>query len=106
MTDIAQLLFRGFGPVVEGIQLAVPDVPQVPAPVSLSQTIALDFNDSWWSLWWRRMRGYKAFAKKFSDLISAETEDFMTQMKDVQTADIQAELLEELEHFPKNREAY
>ncbi len=99
VTETAELLFRGFGPAVEGIQLAVPEVPQVPAPVSLSQTIALDFNDSWWSLWWRRMRGYKAFAKKFGDLISAETEDFMVQMKDVQTADIQAELLGELEHF-------
>ncbi|MGK7653836.1 dynamin family protein [Roseovarius sp. B08] len=99
VTETAQLLFRRFGPAVEGIQLAVPDVPQVPAPVSLSQTIALDFNDSWWSLWWRRMRGYKAFAKKFGDLISAETEDFMIQLKDVQTADIQVELLGELEHF-------
>ena len=35
--------------------------------------------------WWRRTRGYKAFAKRFHKLISAETEDFMHQLKVVQT---------------------
>ncbi|MEO1138468.1 MAG: dynamin family protein [Pseudomonadota bacterium] len=99
VSDTAHLLFRGFGPAVEGIQIAVPNVPQIPSPVTLGQTIALDFNDSWWSMWWRRTRGYKAFANKFRDLISAETEDFMTQMKDVQTADIRAELITELKYF-------
>ncbi len=99
VNEIACLLFTGFGPAVEGIQLAVPEVPQVPAPVSLGQTIALDFNDSWWAMWWRRTRGYKAFANKFRDLISAETQDFMVQMKEVQTADIRAELIAELKHF-------
>lgn len=99
VNETAHLLFRGFGPAVEGIQIAVPDVPQIPSPVSLGQTIALDFNDSWWAMWWRRTRGFKAFAKKFRDLISAETEDFMSQMKDVQTADIRSELLVELKYF-------
>ncbi|WP_135502097.1 dynamin family protein [Roseovarius aestuariivivens] len=99
VNDTAQLFYRGFGPAVEGIQLAVPSVPQIPSPVSLGQTIALDFNDSWWTAWWRRTRGYKAFAKKFRDLISAETEDFMSQMKFAQAADIRAELLKELENY-------
>ncbi|QGX97222.1 hypothetical protein EI983_02590 [Roseovarius faecimaris] len=97
--DVAMLLYRGFGPAVEGIEIAAPDVPQIPSPVALGQTIALDFNDKWWSMWWRRTRGYKAFAKQFRKLISAETEDFMTQMKDVQTADIRKALSVELEHF-------
>ena len=99
VSDTALLLYRGFGPAVEGIQIAVPKVPPVPSPVALGQTIAMDFNDSWWASWWRRTRGYKAFAKQFRKLISAETEDFMTQMKDVQTADIRAELITELKYF-------
>lgn len=103
--DVAMLLYRGFGPAVEGIQIAAPDVPQIPSPVALGQTIALDFNDRWWSMWWRRTRGYKAFARQFRKLISAETEDFMAQMKDVQTADIRKALVEELEHFLEEQKA-
>lgn len=99
VNDVAHLLYRGFGPAVEGIQLAVPEAPPIPAPVALSQTIALDFNDSWWTTWWRRTRGYKAFAKQFGALIHAETEDFLIQMKDVQTADIRTALRAELTGF-------
>ncbi|KIC15785.1 dynamin family protein [Leisingera sp. ANG-DT] len=97
--DVAELLYDGFGPAVEGIQLAVPDVPQPASPVALAQSIALDFNDSWWASWWRRTRGYKAFAKQFRSLIEGETEDFMTQLKTVQTADVRAAVLARLQGF-------
>ena len=99
VNDTAHLLYRGFGPAVEGIQISVPGVPQIPSPVALGQTIALDFNDSWWANWWRRTRGYKAFAMQFRELIRSETEDFMTQMKDVQTCAIRDALMEELRGF-------
>ncbi|WP_288941975.1 dynamin family protein [uncultured Roseovarius sp.] len=99
VTDTAHLLYRGFGKMVEGIQIGVPAVPDIPAPVALGQTIALDFNDSWWVMWWRKTRGYKAFAKQFRELIRAETEDFMTQMKDAQTGDIRTAVLKELQGF-------
>ena len=99
VSDTAHLLYRGFGPAVEGIQLSVPGVPQIPSPVTLGQTIALDFNDSWWAMWWRRTRGYQAFAKQFRELIRSETEDFMTQMKEVQTTTIQDDFVQELSGF-------
>lgn len=99
VSDCAHLLYRGFGPAVEGIQIAVPDAPQLRSPVALGQTIALDFSGGWWTSWWRRTRGYQAFAKQFRALISAETEDFMHQMKAVQTADIRADMLGELTHL-------
>ncbi len=104
VNDAAHLLYRGFGPAVEGIQLTVPDVPKIPAPVALGQTIALDFNDTWWVMWWRKTRGYKAFAKQFRELIQAETEDFMAQMKDVQTSDIRTDLIAELSGFLNEQE--
>ncbi|MFY0312562.1 dynamin family protein [Leisingera sp. D0M16] len=97
--DVAELLFDGFGPAVEGIQLAVPEVPPPGSPVALAQSIALDFNDSWWAVWWRRTRGYKAFANRFRSLIQAETEDFMTQLKTVQTAEASAAILARLRAF-------
>ncbi|WP_052261716.1 dynamin family protein [Leisingera sp. ANG-M1] len=97
--DIAGVLYDGFGTAVEGIQLSVPDVPPPGSPVVLGQAIALDFNDSWWAAWWRRTRGYKAFAKRFRSLIEGETEDFMTQLKTVQTADARAAILGRLQEF-------
>ena len=97
--DIAGLLYDGFGAAVEGIQLSVPEVPPAGSPVVLGQAIALDFNDSWWAAWWRRTRGYKAFAKRFRSLIEGETEDFMTQLKTVQTADARAAVLARLQAF-------
>lgn len=94
--DIAGVLVRGFGQAVEGIQIGIPDVPQTPPPVALGQTIALDFNDGWWVNWWRRKRGYAAFAKQFKQLIASETEQFMAQMKQDQTEDIRIALLTRL----------
>lgn len=85
LVDVAELYSRAFGSAVEGIQISVPAMPEIPAPVSIGQTIALDFNDRWWVSWWQRTRGYQAFAKRFRKLISAETQDFMTQLKSVQT---------------------
>ncbi|WIY25854.1 dynamin family protein [Parasedimentitalea psychrophila] len=97
--EVAGLLYAGFGTAVEGIQISVPEAPTVPSPVALGQTIALDFNDNWWSSWWRRTRGYKAFVKNFQQLICGETEDFMTQLKQVQTADTRASTLAGLQIF-------
>ncbi|NIZ61526.1 hypothetical protein DL239_11105 [Sedimentitalea sp. CY04] len=97
--ETAGLLYEGFGSAVEGIQISVPEVPAVPSPVALGQTIALDFNDNWWSSWWRRTRGYKAFVKSFQQLICGETEDFMNQLKHVQTADTRAGTLASLKVF-------
>lgn len=97
--DIAELYFKAFGKAVEGIELSVPEVQDLPAPVTIAQTIALDFKDGWWVSWWRRTRGYKAFAKQFKALVLAETQDFMTQLKSVQTAQIREQMLETLNAF-------
>lgn len=105
VVDIAKLYFKAFGSAVEGIELNVPEVQEFPAPVSIAQTIALDFNDSWWVSWWRRTRGYKAFAKQFHALVSAETQDFMAQLKTVQTAQVRELLMETLDaFFEQNRD--
>lgn len=97
--DLAMLYSRAFGSVVEGIEISVPQPPEIPAPVVLGQAIALDFRDGWWTSWWRRTRGYKAFAKRFQALIGAETEDFMLQLKTVQTSEIRDEAITTLKDF-------
>ena len=97
--DLALLYSKAFGSAVEGIEIAVPSAPDIPAPVVLGQAIALDFRDGWWTSWWRRTRGYKAFAKRFKTLIGAETEDFMTQLKTLQTSEIRDQSVATLKEF-------
>ena len=93
------MLYKAFGNAVEGIELAVPEVPDAPAPVALAQTIVLDFNDGWWLSWWRRTRGYKAFSERFHAMIAAETKDFVAQFKTVPAADLTAQLQDTLQGF-------
>jgi signal recognition particle receptor subunit beta len=90
--DVAGLLYASFGEAVEGIELALPEAPEPPAPVSLAQTIALDFKDGWWRSWWRRTRGYKAFSDRFYAMIAAETQDFLGQFKTLTPQDFNAQL--------------
>ncbi|WP_235857773.1 dynamin family protein [Marimonas lutisalis] len=97
VSRIAELLFQSFGTSVEGIQIRIPDAPGTPPPIALGQTIALDFNDGWWVNWWRRHRGYQAFANQFRALITSETEDFMSQIKFNQTEEIRAGITGKLE---------
>ncbi|WP_172293213.1 dynamin family protein [Pseudoruegeria sp. HB172150] len=61
--------------------IEAPHAPRVPPPVLLGQTIALDMQANWWSRWWRRQRGYQAFAEEFFGLIQAETEPITYGLK-------------------------
>lgn len=88
MTDVAVLYANTYGHSVEGIEMTPPILPSLPAPVSLGQTIALDFNDGWWISWWNRIRGFNAFSKRFQNLIAQETEDFMSQSKEILTSQV------------------
>ncbi len=97
--EVAKLLFDHFGQQVQGVQLGVPQVADITPPVALGQTLALDFQDGWWANWWRRTRGYDAFADTFRALIDAETEDFMQQVKKQQLADLKADFLQRLQGF-------
>jgi hypothetical protein len=97
--DVAELLFTSFGEAVEGIELALPEAPDAPAPVALAQTIALDFKDGWWRSWWRRTRGYKAFSDRFYTMISAETQDFLGNFNKVAPQDFNRQLQEVLSTF-------
>lgn len=103
--DVAYHLYEAYGDAVEGIQISVPEAPRLPAPVALAQTIALDVRDSWWSSWWRRARGYAAFADHFRKKISAETDPFMQALKDEQAGEIRRQSLARLEEaFARHRD--
>lgn len=81
---IADLYGKTFSITVEGFRIETPVVSYIPPPINLGQTIALDLQVSWWKGWWQRRRGYKAFAQDFHNLIRAETDPIINDLKTIQ----------------------
>ena len=97
--DLAQTYRNAFGVSVENFAITPPSAPEIPAPVSLGQTIALDLQTSWWKGWWKRRKGYRAFASGFYDLIEAETAPIVDELKVRQAEDIRTMAERELREF-------
>ena len=85
LTDLYSRLIDG---VPDHLPISIPAELRVPPPVTLGQTIALDLQGSWWKSWWFRRRGYQAFAGKFHELIRAETEPMLLDLKQVQAEEL------------------
>ena len=84
---------------VENFTITPPAPPEIPAPVTLGQTIALDLQTSWWKGWWKRRKGFRAFASGFYDLIEAETAPIVEELKTRQAGEIRALAEQELRDF-------
>lgn len=97
--DLTDTYRKVFTVAVENFKIAPPSPPEVPAPVSLGQTIALDLQTSWWKGWWQRRKGYRQFASGFYELIEAETAPIVDELKVRQAAEIKTMALEELADF-------
>lgn len=97
--DLSETYRAAFGVAVENFKITPPAAPDIPAPVTLGQTIALDLQTSWWKGWWKRRKGYRAFASGFYDLIEAETAPIIAELKDRQTMDIRAMAERDLREF-------
>ena len=98
-TDLTSLYGQAFSVDVDNFTVTPPDAPNVPAPVSLGQTIALDLQTSWWKGWWQRRKGYRAFASNFYELIEAETAPIVDDLKNRQLAEIRQTALGEMADF-------
>ncbi len=97
--DLAETYRTAFGVSVENFSITPPAAPEIPAPVSLGQTIALDLQTSWWKGWWKRRKGYRAFASGFYDLIEAETAPIVDELKVRQATGIRQMAERELSEF-------
>ncbi|WP_424978565.1 dynamin family protein [Leisingera sp. S232] len=84
---------------VSDFRIAPAAVPEVPPPVAIGATIALDLQTSWWKSWWKRRRGYRAYASGFYDLIKAETAPIVQELKEQQAAEIRQDARERLMAF-------
>lgn len=76
-----------------------PPAPVIAPPVVIGQTIALDIKGTWWRKWWGRWRGYKAHAEGFHDMIKAETDPLVNDLKTGQVAPVLQEVEQLLETF-------
>ncbi|MGJ8622127.1 MAG: dynamin family protein [Yoonia sp.] len=97
--DLAALCRDAFGVAVDNFSITPPAAPEVPAPVSLGQTIALDLQTSWWKGWWKRRKGFRAFASGFYDLIEAETAPIIEELKQRQATAIRKSAESDLREF-------
>jgi hypothetical protein len=97
--DIAETYRKTVAVGVEGFDVKPPLAPEVPAPVSLGATIALDLQTSWWNGWWKRRKGYRAYASGFHSLIEAETTPIVGELKDRQARDLKLAAMERLVAF-------
>jgi hypothetical protein len=88
--------FEGIG---ADFAIAAPPAAHIPAPVVIGQTIALDIQGNWWRNWWRRRRGYAAYATEFYGMIEAETDPIVSDLKTSQAGAVRAEMRAILEAF-------
>ncbi|MFK7761767.1 MAG: dynamin family protein [Roseobacter sp.] len=97
--EFSEIYARTFSLGPDDINIAVPRPPQVPAPVSLGRTIALDLNASWWKRWWLQRKGYKAYAANFHDLIKSETDPVISELRDDLAKGVRDEAVATFESF-------
>jgi hypothetical protein len=88
--------FEGIG---ADFAIAAPPAAHIPAPVVIGQTIALDIQGNWWRNWWRRRRGFAAYATEFYGMIEAETDPIVNDLKTSQAGAVRAEMRAILEGF-------
>ena len=61
-------------------RIEAPQAPQVPPPVGLGKTIALDLQGNWWRRWWQRRKGFQSSATEYAQLIRAETQSILNEL--------------------------
>lgn len=83
----------------EHFEIEAPVAPKVPPPAIIGQTIALDLQTNWWKGWWKRRKGYRAYSDSFYQLITAEVEPILTDLKETQTGEVRDLALGKLNEF-------
>jgi hypothetical protein len=102
-TEAAARFTALYGEAFDGLApdfaISPPPAAHIPAPVVIGQTIALDIQGNWWRNWWRRRRGFAAYATEFYSMIEAETDPIVTDLKTVQAGTVRIEMRAILESF-------
>lgn len=78
----------GMGEAIADFAIAAPLPPDVPAPVGLGRTIALDLQTSWWRSWWKKRKGVEAFASDYVHLIRSEAQSMTDDLEQAQASQV------------------
>lgn len=97
--SFADIYASAFGMGPQDIAIARPNAPQVPPPVTLGRTIALDLGGGWWKRWWLQRRGYKAYAASFHELIKSETNPVISELRDDLAQSLRTEAIATFDAF-------
>ncbi|MEZ5886131.1 MAG: dynamin family protein [Paracoccaceae bacterium] len=76
------------GDGLDDFQIAAPLPPDVPPPVGLGRTIALDLHSNWWRSWWKKRRGIESFASDYVHLIKAEAQSMTEELESGQAQQV------------------
>lgn len=97
-------LWRDHLGLAEG-ELAIepPQVPEIPAPTAIGQTIAVDLGVPWWKRWWSHRKDEAAMARDYSALIRAEVASIVSDLETVQFNEVMIEMRAILDDFTREQ---
>ncbi len=84
--------------------IEAPTTPNVPPPLGIGRTIALDLQSTWWRRWWQKRKGYEAFAADYARLISSEARSISQDIEENQVAAVLENIRSGLNDFLKEHE--
>lgn len=88
---------------IADFQFNAPQVPEVPPPVVLGKTIAIDMGGNWWGRWWQRRRNIKNDAGEYAMLIDAEIQTIIDDLCDSQVDELFCDIRAVLDKFMNER---
>lgn len=97
--SIEELYGSALGGTMPNLVIAAPVLPQVPPPVVVGKTIALDLSSSWWKKFWGKRRGIEAIAADYSNLIESEISAIIDELERTQIADMFASITASMTEF-------
>ncbi|MGB7261543.1 MAG: GTP-binding protein [Albidovulum sp.] len=73
---------------LQDFRVDAPQTPQIPPPVELGKTLALDLQGNWWRRWWQKRKGFETSANEYAHLIRAETQSIINDLEKTQVVPV------------------
>lgn len=84
--DIEAVYRQLLGQQLGEFTIEPPIVPNVPPPLAIGRTIALDLQSTWWRRWWQRRKGIASYAADYTRLVASEAASITKDIEENQIA--------------------